>query len=204
MTGSQPRRRTPKGPLVLDTRELGRRPGSMRPVRTQVELPADLGTEMMWVAPGATGTLDLRLESVIEGVLVSGTVVAPLQGECARCLEGLSDVGTVELRELFYYPDRAADMSQEDEDVRVLVDDHADLAPVVRDALVLDLPLSPTCRPDCAGLCVDCGARLDDVGPDHSHARSDPRWAALSGLAQDTPTGAEQGPLDPDENKEKE
>jgi uncharacterized protein len=154
---------------------------------------------MMWVPPGATATLDLRIESVIEGVLVSGTVVAPLEGECARCLDGLSDVGTVELRELFYYADRAADVS-DDEDVRVLVDDQADIEPVVRDALVLTLPLSPTCRPDCAGLCVSCGARLDDVGPDHSHARADSRWAALSALAEGAPTGAEQGPLDHDES----
>jgi uncharacterized protein len=203
MTRSQPRRHTPRGPLVLDTRELGRRPGSMRRVRTEAELPASLGTEMMWVVPGSSGTLDLRLESVIEGVLISGTVEAPLRGECARCLEELSDVAAVEVRELFYYPDRATDLSA-DEDVRVLVDDQADLEPVLRDALVLNLPLSPTCRPDCAGLCVDCGARLDDIGPDHTHARPDPRWAALSAMAQSAPTGAEQGSLDPDENKEKE
>ncbi|WP_041939762.1 MULTISPECIES: YceD family protein [Frankia] len=203
MTGSHPRRRAPKGPLVLDTRELGRRPGSMRRVRTQAALPADLGTEMMWVPAGATAALDLRLESVIEGVLVSGTIVAPLRGECGRCLDEVSDVGTVEVRELFYYADRAVDVA-DDDDARVLVDDHADLEPVVRDALVLDLPLSPTCRPDCAGLCADCGARLDEVGPHHSHDRLDARWAALSALAEDgAPTGTDQGRSDPDESKEK-
>ncbi|ABD12956.1 DUF177 domain-containing protein [Frankia sp. B2] len=203
MTGSHFRRRTPRGPLVLDTRELGRRPGSMRLVRAQAELPADLGTEMMWVPAGASVTLDLRLESVIEGVLVSGSVVAPLRGECARCLDDVSEVSMVEFRELFYYPDRAVDLG-DDEDARVLIDDHADIEPVVRDALVLNLPLSPICRPDCAGLCVDCGVRLDDVEPGHSHARSDPRWAALSALAGSGATGTEKGRTDPHESKEKE
>lgn len=159
----------------------------MQRVQARVELPAGLGTEMIWIAPGAPADLDLRLESVIEGVLVSGTVVAPLTGECARCLEPLSDSVTVELRELFYYADRATEAG-EDDDERVLVDDRADLEPVVRDALVIDLPLSPVCRPDCAGLCVDCGVRLDDVGPDHTHDRADPRWAALSALADDGST----------------
>ncbi|MCK9894654.1 DUF177 domain-containing protein [Frankia sp. AgB32] len=201
MTGSHTRRRTPRGPLVLDTRELGRRPGSMKRVQTQAKLPAGFGTEMMWAPEGAQATLDLRLESVIEGVLVSGTVVAPLEGECARCLDPLSDVGTVEIRELFYYADRATDVP-EDEDVRVLVDDRADIEPVVRDALVLNLPLSPTCRPDCAGLCVGCGARLDDVGPDHSHDRPDPRWEALSALGDGGRPDAEQGRLEPDESQD--
>lgn len=188
MSGSHPRRRTPRGPLVLDTRELGRRPGSLLRVQARVEVPAGLGTEMIWIASGAPAELDLRLESVIEGVLVSGTVIAPLTGECARCLDPVSDTVTVELRELFYYADRAVEAG-EDEDERVLVDDRADLEPALRDALVVDLPLSPVCRPDCAGLCVDCGVRLDDVGSDHTHDSADPRWAALSGLARDTSTG---------------
>ncbi|CAO5164529.1 DUF177 domain-containing protein [Frankia sp. AiPs1] len=159
----------------------------MRRLRARVDLPAGLGTEMVWIPAGAPAELDLRLESVIEGVLVSGTVNAPLQGECARCLEPLSDTAAVELRELFYYADRATDVG-DDEDARVLVDDHADIEPVVRDALVLTLPLSPLCRPDCAGLCVDCGARLDEVG-DHTHERADPRWAALSTLVDEEPSG---------------
>lgn len=185
MTGQhRPRRQTPRGPFVLDTRELGRRPGSMRPVVTRVPAPEGLGTPMLQVPAGEPVELDLRLESVHEGVLVSGTAAADLVGECARCLDEVRDHVSVELQDLFYYPDRAAEIDEEDEDVLVLVDDHLDLAPVVRDALVLDLPLSPVCRPDCAGLCVECGARLDEVGPDHSHDSSDPRWAALSALTE--------------------
>jgi uncharacterized protein len=184
MTGHRPRRQTPRGPFVLDIRELGRRPGAMRPVHTQVPAPYDFGTPMLRVPAGAPVELDLRLESVHEGVLVSGTAVADLVGECSRCLDEIQDGVEVELRELFYYPDRADEIDAQDEDLHVVVDDHVDLAPVVRDALVLDLPLSPLCDPDCAGLCVDCGARLDEVGPDHTHDSADPRWAALSVLTE--------------------
>lgn len=183
MTTQKARRRTPRGPYVLDTRDLGRRPGSLRRVETTIAQPADFGTEMLRVPVGAAVSLDLRLESVMEGVLVSGTVTAALRGECGRCLDEISDTTVVEIRELFYYPDRVTETDDEEE-TSVLVDDHVDIEPVVRDAVVLSLPLSPTCRPDCAGLCVDCGAHLDEVGPDHSHTRQDPRWAALSGLVE--------------------
>ncbi|EFC79569.1 metal-binding protein [Frankia sp. CcI49] len=184
MTTQRARRRAPRGPYVLDTRELGRRPGSLRRVETTIVQPSDFGTEILRVPEGAAVRLDLRLESVMEGVLVSGVVTAPLAGECARCLEEVTDTTSVDIRELFYYPERAVE-TEDEGDTCVLVEDHVDIEPVVRDAVVLSLPLSPLCRPDCAGLCVDCGARLDEVGPDHSHTRQDPRWAALSGLAQD-------------------
>jgi uncharacterized protein len=185
MTGHhRPRRQTPRGPFVLDTRELGRRPGTMKPVVRTVLAPDGLGTPMLRVPTGGPVELDLRLESVHEGVLVSGTASADLVGECSRCLDEVHDHISVELRELFYYPDRATEIDEEDEDVLAVVDDHIDLAPVVRDALVLDLPLSPLCDPDCSGLCVDCGVRLDDVDPDHSHDGADPRWAALSALTE--------------------
>jgi uncharacterized protein len=166
---------------VLDARELGRRPGSVQAVVKRAAAPADLGTEMLAVPVGAELDLDLRLESVVEGVLVSGDVRAPLSGACARCLGPVEQEAVVELRELFFYPDRAMD---DDEDTSLVVDDHLDVETAVRDALVLSLPLSPYCRPDCAGLCAECGIRLDDAEPDHSHPRSDPRWAALSSLTE--------------------
>jgi uncharacterized protein len=193
-TGHRPPRRiTPRGPFVLDTRELGRRPGAMRPVHTEVPAPDDLGTPMLRVPAGTPVALEVRLESVHEGVLVSGTASADLVGECSRCLDEVRDHVEVELRELFYYPDRAAEIDEDDEDVYVVVDDHVDLAPVVRDALVLDLPLSPVCDEDCAGLCSECGARLDDVGPDHTHDSPDPRWAALSAFTEAGSAGTAAG-----------
>jgi len=175
----------PRKPLVLDTRELGRRPGSMRPVRLPAPAPEGLGVEMIGVAPGAGIDLDLRLESVVEGVLVTGTADVPLTGECGRCLETIDDRLTVDLQELFAYADSTTDLTGEDDETARMEGDFLDLEPVLRDAVVLALPLTPLCRQDCAGLCVDCGERLDDLPEDHAHAATDPRWAALQGLDTD-------------------
>lgn len=125
--------------------------------------------------------LDLRVEAVSEGVLVTGTVHAVAEGECGRCLEPVTLDLEVPIQELWYYPDRAPEAGPDDEeDVLVLADDLLDLEPVVRDEIVLALPLQPVCRPDCQGLCPDCGVRLDDVDEDHHHDVVDPRWAALT------------------------
>jgi uncharacterized protein len=200
MPQSHPERKThpakprldPRQPLVLDTRELGRRPGAMRRVQRTGPAPAELGQAMAVVTPGSPLVLDLRLESVMEGVLVSGTVSATMSGECGRCLDPVRSELTVDIQELFRYPDsgphagRAAARAEaepaDDDELPSLVDDLIDLEPVLRDALVLELPMSPLCQPDCRGLCPGCGERLDDLPEDHSHDAVDPRWAALSGL----------------------
>ena len=172
----------PRAPLVLDTRELGRRPGSQRTMSFSVEAPAELGIEILGVPEGSKVDLDLRLEAVMEGVLVSGTAEADLAGECARCLEPIEDTVHVDLQELFVYddPDRSRPGgNDEDDDVSRLEDDLINLEPLLRDAVVLALPFQPLCREDCPGLCTECGARLAD-DPDHGHeAPIDPRWAVL-------------------------
>jgi DUF177 domain-containing protein len=170
----------PRRPFVLDVRELGRRPGSMRAVRAEVPAPTELAVGMAAIPEGAPLTLDLRLESVVEGVLVSGTVTAPVAAECARCLTPVADAVSVPVTELFAYPDSATEQTSDEDEVSHLVGDLLDLEPVVRDALVLDLPLSPLCRDDCRGLCAGCGERLDDLPADHTHTTTDPRWAALA------------------------
>jgi uncharacterized protein len=171
----------PRDPFVIDTRTLGRRPGSMRKDSHTVPAPADLGVEMVGVPEGADVELDLRLEAVLEGVLITGTARAPLTGECARCLDPLTSTIEVEFQELYVYDDtRSGEHAEDDE--RRLEGDLVDLEPVVRDAMVLALPLSPLCRDDCPGLCPDCGVRLADAEPDHHHDAVDPRWAALQGM----------------------
>ncbi len=176
---------------MFDTRELGRRPGALKKISRSIEAPADLGIEVIGVAEGATVELDLRLESVMEGVLVTGTARAPLTGECVRCLEPLERELDADFQEMFSYPDADArsrtadtddDAEDDEEDTLFLEDDLFDLEPVLRDAVVLALPLQPVCQEDCPGLCSECGARLaDDL--DHHHESVDIRWAALQGLA---------------------
>jgi uncharacterized protein len=168
---------------VLDTRELGRRPGSQREVTRTVQAPADLGIEVLSVPEGSPVELDLRLEAVMEGVLVTGTARAALEGECARCLEPISDEIEVRFQELFVYDDRDVDPDEELE-VSTLQDDLVDLEPLLREAVVLALPFQPLCQDDCPGLCPECGARLAD-DPDHAHdAPVDPRWSALAALTE--------------------
>ena len=167
----------PRNPLVIDTRELGRRPGSMRKLSRVVQAPAQLGGEVIGVPEGSDLRLDIRLESVVEGVLVTGTATAQAAGECVRCLDPLERELHASFQELYVYPDSGG--ADDDETLR-LEGDLIDLEPVVRDAVVLALPLAPVCRDDCRGLCPECGMRLN-ADPEHRHEAVDPRWAALTG-----------------------
>jgi uncharacterized protein len=173
----------PRSPLVFDLRELGRRAGALRSYRRRVPAPSGLGLDLIGVPAGAPLDLDVQLQSVTEGVLVTGTVTAPLVGECGRCLDPVSEDLVVELCELFAYPDSATDETTELDEVHRIDHDLVDVEPVVRDAVVLSLPWTPLCRADCAGLCPTCGQRLDELPADHVHDLIDPRWAAL--LADD-------------------
>lgn len=175
---------------MLDTHELSRRPGSMREISTTVQAPADLGTVVIGIPEGSDLQLDLRLESVMEGVLVSGTASGTAVGECSRCLEEVRIPLTVDVTELFAYPERARSAAEagddEAEDVESLLeDDLADLEPPLRDSVVTALPFQPLCSPDCPGLCSECGARLAD-DPGHHHDVVDPRWSALQSMLGST------------------
>ncbi|HEX6149957.1 YceD family protein [Nocardioides sp.] len=177
----------PRAPLVLDTRELGRRPGSQHEVTMTVPAPAELGIEVLRVPEGSPVQLDLRLEAVMEGVLVTGAATVALEGECARCLEQIDDEVDVTFQELYVYSDQQSHAAEgeEDDEASRLEGDLLDLEPQLRDAVVLALPFQPLCRDDCPGLCVECGARLAD-DPDHAHeAAVDPRWAGLAAALEE-------------------
>ena len=181
-----------RDPLVFDTHELGRRPGALQRLTRTVDAPRDLGLQgVVGVPEGAPVELDLRLESVMEGVLVTGTARARAEGECVRCLESLEQQLEADFQELFSYPDaddrgrpvaEPGDDAEDDEDRLFVEDGLIALESVLRDAVVLALPMQPVCREDCPGLCSQCGARLAD-DPDHHHDAVDIRWAALQGLA---------------------
>ena len=177
-------------------RQLGRQAGSALTQTRTVPAPDDLRLELIGVPAGADVPLEVRFEAVSEGVLVTGTAIAPLAGECARCLAPLTSSVTVGFQELYLYPESRHDKhdkhdkhdDQEEQDAGELYHldgDLLDLEPAFRDAVVLALPMSPLCREDCPGLCVECGARLADAGSDHRHdAAVDPRWAALQQLTE--------------------
>jgi len=166
-------------PFDLNVRDLVHRPGEMRERTLDVPAPEQYGVGAATVKEGAPLQIDLKLEGLHEGILVSAEIETEATGECVRCLDPVSIPLQVEFQELFAYSlDEAFDFA-----VR---DDHVDLEPVVRDAVVLALPFQPVCRPDCPGLDPETGERLADH-PDRSPREVlDPRWAALEGFQTDS------------------
>lgn len=167
--------------LVFEVHDLGRRVAGLSTVRRTAVAGEGIGNEMIGVPVGSPIELDLTLESVVEGVLVTGTAGLSLRGSCARCLKEIELAELIDVMELFVYPDKELD----DEEASRVVDETVDLEPVLRDAVVLDLPFTPLCREDCLGLCADCGADLN-ADPEHNHGEAvDPRWARLSEVLED-------------------
>jgi len=167
-------------PLVFDVSRLGRRPGAMLTIRTTVPSPSRIGVELIAIEPGADLDLDLRVESVSEGVLVSGTVRAPTTGECSRCLGRVHGEVGIALTELFAYPDSITEATTEPEEVGHVIDQTIDLQQPIVDAVGLALPFAPLCSADCPGLCPHCGVALAAAEPGHRHDLIDPRWAKLA------------------------
>nr|WP_240794988.1 DUF177 domain-containing protein [Rhodococcus zopfii] len=179
--------------FVLDVISLGRRPGSMRTVNRVVPSPSRIGLDLVAIEEGADVELDLRLEAVSEGVLVTGTVRAGTVGECSRCLEPFTGSVDLYLTELFAYPNSVTEQTTDEDEVYRMVDDEIDLEPVIVDAVGLELPLQPLCNDDCAGLCPECGIRLAIAESGHGHEIIDPRWAGLAavyGAGSEEPSSA--------------
>jgi uncharacterized protein len=161
-------------PFDLAVHDLMHRPGEMRERTLAFPAPEQLGEGAAVVAAGSPVDIAVRLEGLHEGILVSAEVDVTATGECVRCLDPVNLPLQVEFQELFAYsPDEAFDFA-----VR---DDHVDLEPVVRDAVVLALPFQPVCRPDCPGLDPVTGEKLAGL-PQEQQRPADPRWAALEGF----------------------
>jgi uncharacterized protein len=191
------------GPLVVDTHEMGRQPGTERTLELTVQAPADMGYDVYAVPEGSTIGLELRLEAIMEGILATGTISARAVGECVRCLEPIDEPVVVGFQELYLFEAPSSQEESEEED-HVLEDEMLDLEPVLRDAVVLALPHNPLCVPDCPGLCPECGARLAD-DPGHTHGEAiDPRWSALSQLAEQPVPPADQTESDSTSDDSKE
>ncbi len=161
-------------PLVVSVVELLRRPGSRREVHFAAQLE-DLALTASGLPPGADVTADLTLDSLSDSIVVTGTVEAPWEGACRRCLRIARGVLRADVREVF-------GPEGDDSDEYPLTDDHIDLEPVVRDAVLLALPLAPLCETACPG--PDPDDHPVEVGAEESRRR-DPRWSALDALRFD-------------------
>ena len=165
-------------------------------------LTDDLGAERVYPVSGVTIDLgdDLRLAEPIDGhvrllrtnrgILAGADLHTALTLLCSRCLREVAYPVDVRLQEE-YLP--SLDMAtgrpipvDEEPDVARLTDHHElALETPVREAIQLAEPIAPRCRPDCAGLCVICGGRLDEGPHDHPVDDIDPRMAALRGFRAD-------------------
>ena len=169
-------RKQKSGPFVLPVRDIVHRAGEMREFDVEIPAPEKWGEGLVAVAKGEPLELHVRLESVHEGILVTGEIDTTYSGVCGRCLTELTRPLEVEFQELFGYSgDEATDFEVQD--------DHVDLETLARDTIVLSLPFQPVCQPDCPGLDPVTGEKLtEDAVPDEP---IDPRWAALKALTPD-------------------
>lgn len=162
---------------AIDVSDLLHTPGAARAVRLEEPLPG-LETELTAVPEDVPIELELTLESVVEGIFVRGSAAGRYRMRCARCLKEFDRDFDVTMQELYV-------REPGPEDDYVLEADLAlDPEPMVRDAVVLEMPFSPLCRPDCLGLCEICGGDRN-LGECPGHTSVDPRWAALDALLHD-------------------
>ncbi|CAN5188539.1 DUF177 domain-containing protein [soil metagenome] len=167
-------------PYAVPVFDLMHRPGELREKQLDVTVPEGFGNALIGIKTGSTVRLDVRLESLHDGILVTADVDAVAEGQCGRCLDDISQQLQVEIQELFAYSeDEAFDYT--------VADDHVDLEPLVRDAVVLALPFQPVCRPDCPGLDPETGVKLADFPDLKPREVLDPRWSALAGLVDTDP-----------------
>jgi uncharacterized protein len=164
--------------LQISVHDLINKPGTMREKQVDVVIDEPMANFAIGIPAGSTIEIDARFESVHEGILVTGDAFATASGECSRCLDPIDSAVEVEFQELFAY-------SGTSEDDFVVENESIDLDQVIRDAVVLSLPFQPVCSAGCKGLCVTCGAKLNE-DPQHAHeAPVDPRWNALTNLKED-------------------
>lgn len=166
-----------KKPWVVSITELIDAPGASEELQVTWPAPAELAVPLLGVEKGSAMQVDVRLDSVHEGILVSGAVEGTLTGQCSRCLDPISQAVTIDIQELFQFE---FDPIVDEDEQHMVEHGFVNVEPIMRDALVSSLPFQPTCSPDCEGLCDQCGVRLEEAGPDHYHEQLDPRWAALA------------------------
>jgi uncharacterized protein len=155
-------------------------------IQETIPSPARIGLDVIAIEKNTDLDLDLRFESVSEGVLVSGTVHGITRGECSRCLGPITGEIEIELTELFAYPDSTTESTTEEDEVGHVVDQTVDIEQPIIDAVGLALPFAPVCAEDCPGLCPECGVPLATAEAGHRHDQIDPRWAKLAKLLPDS------------------
>lgn len=186
-------------PWVMSVTELIDSPGASEHTEITWPAPAELSVPLLGVEQGSAMQVDVRLDSVHEGILVSGTVDGTLTGQCSRCLDPITEPVTIDIQELFQFE---FDPMVEEDEQHMVEHGLVNIEPIMRDALVTSLPFQPRCSPDCEGLCDQCGIRLEEAEPDHHHEQLDPRWAALANFVSDN-TSEETSSENPEQQEKR-
>lgn len=173
-----------RDPLVLDVHELPRRAGESKKIDLSIKLPTALSNGPVVVPVDQEVDLELLLEAVVDGVLVTGEVYLDVEAECSRCLDPVNYEIDAQITDLYVYEDKEVNNDDEADEIRKMQGDLIDLEPALIDAVVLELPTRPLCNDECLGLCAQCGIRLEE-DPEHKHEIIDPRWSKLSQLKEE-------------------
>ena len=177
---------------AVSVAQVASRPGQCKPIDTVFPAPSGIGDDIVGVREGADVRVVGSFDSIVDGLVFTGRIEAPLTAECTRCLKPIDPDWTVNATLFFPYDAPGADDGRgtgeveiiagedEAEDVYPLSSDgaFADMESPLRDTLVEALPLQPLCKEDCLGLCPQCGVDLNE-DPDHHHDVTDIRFAAL-------------------------
>jgi uncharacterized protein len=183
-----------EGAFLLNTHELPRRAGEMKEYQLDIDAPFRIGVPLIGIPEGDLIELDVRCESVTEGILVTADIYGVAIGECIRCLDPVELEVDRKIQELYRYEptdDKGKKSRRKDEEVDDLEEDEVlyvegeqvNLEIPILDAIILALPVNPLCDEDCLGLCPDCGEKWENLPEEHHHAVIDARWAGLSAIA---------------------
>jgi uncharacterized protein len=186
------------GAFLLNTHELPRRAGEMKEYQLDIDAPFRVGVPLIGIPEGDLIEIDVRCESVTEGILVTADIFGVAFGECIRCLDPVELEVERRIQELYRYEptddkgkksrNKKSQSQEEDlvdldeEEVLYVEGEQVNLELPILDAIVLSLPVNPLCDEDCLGLCPDCGEKWESLPEDHQHEVIDARWAGLTGL----------------------
>ena len=188
--------RTEDSPWAVSVAQVASRPGQSKEIDATFPAPSGIGDEIVGVDEGADVSVVGSFDSIVDGLILNARISAPVHAECTRCLKPIQRDWTVNVTSFFPYEDKsAAGKSKKDDEIDIIAGEDeaedtyplldggawADLEALLRDTLVEELPLQPLCKPDCKGLCSQCGIDLNE-NPDHQHDMTDIRFAALEGL----------------------
>ncbi|HAH53569.1 MAG TPA: DNA-binding protein [Bifidobacterium sp.] len=184
-------------PWAVSVAQVASRPGQSKEIDETFPAPSGIGDEIVGVDEGADVSVTGSFDSIVDGLVLTARINAPVHAECTRCLKPIKRDWTVNVTSFFPYEDASTNSNgkSKDDEVDIIAGEDesedtypllgggawADLEALLRDTLVEELPLQPLCKPDCKGLCSQCGVDLNEH-PDHHHDVTDIRFAALEGL----------------------